>query len=75
LHEDEKERLRELYREWHEKKENIHRVFANTQVSPLLPNIYEPIVSKSAWCVSEIITPTPSCMALTSNNSLAFSCL
>jgi hypothetical protein len=23
----EKERLRELYREWHEKKENIHRVF------------------------------------------------
>ena len=27
LHEDEKERLRELYREFHEKKENIHRVF------------------------------------------------
>jgi hypothetical protein len=24
LHEDEKERLRELYREFHEKKENIH---------------------------------------------------
>jgi hypothetical protein len=64
LHENEKERLRELYREFHEKKENIHRInilkffvfisffllatisspVENTQVSPLHPNMYEPIV-------------------------------